>query len=289
MKSSVSSVNGGQTGSIANWLFSITTACITQITVARDRARGTIHIGIEAEPAGTSIERVSIASERTVLDAVLVTPASQPSRGAVLICHGIGEIVEHWIPVQQLLAARGVVSLVFDYSGYGGSHGWANPGQCERDAVSAFEYLKRRMPSVPISVLGFSMGSGIAAAILHQVPVHRLVLCAAFTSFKAAAFSAGIPVWLSGFIPDIWHTEQALRVCSVPALLVQGENDRLIPVQMALDLDASCATPAKLVVVPDVGHNDPFYHPRSSYWGLIADFLSADLAPDRPPAVKAEG
>jgi uncharacterized protein len=279
MQSSESSSKGSAAGSIANWLFSVTTACISQITVARDRARGIIRVGVEAKPAGTFIERVSIASERTILDAVLVRPDSRPSR-AVLICHGIGEIVEHWVLAQQLLAASGVVSLVFDYSGYGRSRGWANPGQCERDAVSAFEHLRGRMPSIPISVLGFSMGSGIAAAILHQVPVHRLVLCAAFTSFKAAAFSVGMPIWLSGLVPDVSHTEQTLLRCFVPALLIHGENDRLIPVQMALDLKASCASAAELVVVADVGHNDPFYHPQSSYWGLIAKFLLADRAPN---------
>jgi uncharacterized protein len=279
MQSSESSSKGSAAGSIANWLFSVTTACISQITVARDRARGIIRVGVEAKPAGTFIERVSIASERTILDAVLVRPDSRPSR-AVLICHGIGEIVEHWVLAQQLLAASGVVSLVFDYSGYGRSRGWANPGQCERDAVSAFEHLRGRMPSIPISVLGFSMGSGIAAAILHQVPVHRLELCAAFTSFKAAAFSVGMPIWLSGLVPDVSHTEQTLLRCFVPALLIHGENDRLIPVQMALDLKASCASAAELVVVADVGHNDPFYHPQSSYWGLIAKFLLADRAPN---------
>jgi uncharacterized protein len=288
MHSSESSSKGSAAGSIANWLFSVTTACISQITVARDQARGRIRIGAGTERAGTSIERVSIATGGNALDAVLVRPASPPSRAAVLICHGIGEIVEHWTTAQQLLAASGVTSLVFDYRGYGRSRGWASPGQCARNAVSAFEYLQGRMPSVPISVLGFSMGSGIAAAILHQVPVYRLVLCAAFTSFKAAAFSAGVPIWLSGLVPDIWHTQQNLLGCSVPALLIHGENDRLIPMQMALDLAASSCTPsAELVVVANVGHNDPFYHPQSRYWGLIAEFLLADRGPERPSAVNA--
>ena len=178
--------------------------------------------------------------------------------------------------------------LVFDYSGYGRSCGWANPDQCERDAVAVFEYLQMRMRPTPISLLGFSMGSGIAAAILPQVSAHRLVLCAAFTSFKAIAVTVW-PAWLSGLIPDIWHTEQSLRASPVPVLLVHGERDQLIPLQMALDLQASCAWPVQLVVVPDVGHNDPFYHPQSSYWRLIAEFLSADQNSGRPLAGNAVG
>ena len=47
-----------------------------------------------------------------MLDAVLVTPDANGARASLLICHGIGETVEHWLAVQQLLAANGVASLV---------------------------------------------------------------------------------------------------------------------------------------------------------------------------------
>ena len=70
-------------------------------------------------------------------------------KAALLICHGIGEIVEYWFPVQQLLAANGVASLVFDYSGYGRSSGSIDWSQCELDAIDAFEYLKSIAPSTP--------------------------------------------------------------------------------------------------------------------------------------------
>ena len=45
-----------------------------------------------------------------------------------------------WIPVQRLLAANGVASLLFDFSGYGRSTGRVDWTPFELDAVSAFEY-----------------------------------------------------------------------------------------------------------------------------------------------------
>jgi hypothetical protein len=76
-------------------------------------------------------------------------------RAVVLVCHGIGETVGHWVPVQELLAANGAASLVFDYSGYGRSTGRIEAAQCERDAIAAFEFLEKLAPGAPIAVLGF--------------------------------------------------------------------------------------------------------------------------------------
>ena len=72
----------------------------------------------------SSVLRVTpYPSAANMLDAVFVEPAAIPPRASVLLCHGIGETVEQWFGVQQLLAANGVASLVFDYSGYGKSTG----------------------------------------------------------------------------------------------------------------------------------------------------------------------
>ena len=96
------------------------------------------------------------------------------ARAAVLLCHGIGETVEQWFGVQQLLAAHGVASLVFDYSGYGKSRGRVDWDQFELDTMAAFATLQKLAPRMPHSVLGFSLGSGVAAATINKLRAHRL-------------------------------------------------------------------------------------------------------------------
>jgi pimeloyl-ACP methyl ester carboxylesterase len=191
----------------------------------------------------------------------------------LLICHGIGETVEHWLGVQQLLAADGVASLVFDYSGYGRSSGFFNAKQCEQDAVSAFVHLQKLTGPLPVSVLGFSLGSGIAAALTSRVPMHRLMLCAAFTSLRKATVSVGIPRFFALSVPPIWDAEIALADCPVPVLVVHGEKDRLFSVQMAEELTNYCGSQSELVIVPKLSHNEPFYRPTFSYWGRITSWL----------------
>jgi hypothetical protein len=204
-----------------------------------------------------------------MLDAVLVKPKSNAVRAGVLICDGIGETVEHWLGVQQLPADNGVASLVFDYSGYGRSSGRFNASQCEQDGVSAFHCLQRLTAPSPIFVLGFSLGSGVASAIISRVTANRLVLCAAFTSLRKAAVSIGIPKALEFLVPPLWGAEGALRTCSVPLLVVHGEKDLLFPVRMAEELVAFCGSQSELVTVPKLAHNEPFYRLQFSYWGLI--------------------
>ncbi|MGC2298027.1 MAG: alpha/beta fold hydrolase, partial [Acidobacteriaceae bacterium] len=158
--------------------FTIALTAISRMLLLRDRVLGRLRPVVEGAGPEATVERHRIASGKNVLDAVWVRPTAAPVRAVVLVCHGIGETVEHWVPVQELLAADGAASLVFDYSGYGRSSGRIEAAQCECDAIAAFEYLEGLAPGASIAVLGFSLGSGIAAAVMRRVRANRLVLCA---------------------------------------------------------------------------------------------------------------
>ncbi len=258
--------------------FSYAIWCVSRFMILRDRAlgrtkRSRVPAGIHERVSRHAVPSAANLSSH-LLDAVFVEPAAVPTRAAVLLCHGIGETVEQWFGVQQLLAANGVASLVFDYSGYGRSGGRPHWEQFELDAVAAFAALKELAPSLPISVLGFSLGSGVATAIIDRLGAERLILCEAFTSFRNAAVSVGIPRPLVRLVPPIWHAQQRLAECKLPVLIVHGEKDRLFPVAMARELAGWCEPRAEVVVVPNTAHNQPFSKPHISYWGPIIEWLS---------------
>jgi pimeloyl-ACP methyl ester carboxylesterase len=260
-----------------DFLLTIAVTATSRVCIVRDRLLRRIQWDGRLQTAGPGTSRHSIRSGKSVLDAVLVQPQPGAARAVLLICHGIGETVELWHPVQQLLAENGVASLVFDYAGYGRSPGLFNSRKAEQAAFAAFHFLEQEMAPMPVSVLGLSLGSGIAAAVFGRVPAHRLVLCAAFTSLRKAAGRVGVPKAFWPAVPSIWNTEDALRSCSIPVLIVHGEMDRLFPVRMAEELAGICASDCELAIVRGASHNDPFYHPQQAYWGdIVARFLVQD-------------
>jgi alpha-beta hydrolase superfamily lysophospholipase len=256
-------------------LFTVSVTVIWRIFVLRDRLLG--RIGRDRRNGAPELPavRYSIPSGSECLDAVFVGPAVGRATAALLICHGIGEIVDHWSLVQKLVATRGVASLVFDYAGYGRSSGAVDWRQCELDAVSAFKFLKGLVPDLPVSIMGFSMGSGISAAILPRVDADRLILCSAFTSFRDAAGALGLPRGLSSVVPPIWNGKESLPGCMRRVLIMHCERDRVFPVRMASELASWCGTTAEVVIVPDQKHNEPFYRPQWSYWEHVVSRLVA--------------
>jgi len=253
------------------FLFTTALTCTSRFVQMRDRLLGRVPRK-RPDCVGIVATQHAIPSGKNLLDSVYVEPSTALPRAAILVCHGIGEVVSQWFPIQRLFAENGIASLVFDYSGYGRSTGFIDWTQCEQDAISAFELLLRLAPTVPITLFGFSLGTGVAPAILDRVAVDRLVLCAGYSSFREAAHVV-VPRFLSSFVPPIWSSEDALRNCSVPTLIVQGENDRLFPIKMAHELVSYCSGRADLLVLPARSHNEPFYKPQMHYWGPIISWL----------------
>ena len=256
-------------------LFTVSVTVISRTFELRDRLLGRIGVP-KAAASNLNARRCSIVSGRENLDAVFVAPVG-PAHAGLLICHGIGEIVDHWPGVQQLLATRGIASLVFDYAGYGKSTGAVDWNQCEEDAVAAFGFLKQSVGEVPLSILGFSMGSGIAASILPRVDAERLILCSAFTSFRDAACALGMPRWLCGIVPPIWSSEASLRGCETRVLIMHCEQDRVFPARMASELGSWCGDRAEVIIVPHQKHNEPFYRPKWSYWEHVVARLVREV------------
>lgn len=203
----------------------------------------------------------------------------EPGVPVLLLCHGIGETVEHWSAAQALLRDRGIGSLVFNYSGYGRSSGRLCAQHCDEDLLAAYAALRRLVcDALPVFVLGFSLGSGIAtkgAALLQPQPA-GLFLCEAFTSFVDATCAAGLPRWLVGrLIPELWQTEASIGSIDVPVCVVHSDGDRLFPVSMAERIVAANSGNAELVVINGLAHNEPFLKAVERYWEPIIERILA--------------
>lgn len=215
-------------------------------------------------------QRMIIPSGNRRLSAVYVSAGDETP--AVLICHGIGELVEYWGKVQTLLQGMGVSSLVFNYSGYGTSTGHLSTAHCEEDTMAAYRELAGRgHPSIVL--LGFSLGTGVSAAVASRVDVDGLVLCEGFSTLREGAMAMGFPRWVTRIVPDAWDTVRRVCALEIPVLVVHSDVDGLFPLSMATSVAEACGGHGELVVIEGVSHNAPIFTPTEEYWRPIAAWV----------------
>jgi uncharacterized protein len=240
------------------------------------------------------LDAFSFAEQRLVLQSgdrrlsAVYVPAGNDAP-AILICHGIGEVVEYWGRVQETFKEMGVSSLVFNYSGYGASSGTITAAHCEEDAVAAYRALVDRGHR-SIVLLGFSLGTGISCAAASRVDVDGLILCEGFSTFREGAMAIGCPRWLTRIVPDVWDT--AGRVCDlrVPVLVVHSDADELFPMTMAERVVEACGPRGELIVVNGLIHDAPIYTATPVYWQPIADWVkrrSVEVGQEESPAARS--
>jgi alpha-beta hydrolase superfamily lysophospholipase len=250
----------------------------SRMLLRSDRMNGIMHQMLSAFTFAE--QRLVIPSGKRRLSAVYVSAGEETP--AVLLCHGIGELVEYWGKVQGLLQGMGVSSLVFNYSGYGTSTGHLSTAHCEEDAAAACRELAGRGHR-SIVLLGFSLGSGVGAAVASRVGIDGLVLCEGFSTLREAAIAMGFPRWVTRMVPDAWDTAHGVSALEMPVLVVHSDVDGLFPLSMAQRVAEACGPRGTLIVINGVSHNAPIFAPTEEYWQPIAAWVkerSSD-APER--------
>jgi len=208
-----------------------------------------------------------------------VTPG-RPMEAVVLLFHGIGDRIAYWRRAQHRLAESGVGSLVFHYSGYPGSSGSTTPENLDADAHAAYAWLLSHVPpGTPIFLLGFSLGSGLAAHIAAHInpPPAGLILCEAFTSLRDAARRITRPFsFLGNLLPDVWQTRENVCHIELPILVVHSTGDALFPVSMAQAIHSAAQSSGRQVdleILTGHAHNAPYLNVPEDYWAAILRFI----------------
>ena len=140
------------------------------------------------------------------------------------------------------------------YRGYGRSTGKPSEQALHADAVALFDQVVRDHPE--ITVIGRSLGSGVAIRLAAERSVARLVLVTPYDSIAAVAAQqfAWFPVrWL---IRDRFDSASVASSIRVPTTLVVAEHDTVIRRERSEALLARFAPGvATLVLIPGADHN----------------------------------
>lgn len=192
------------------------------------------------------------------LSALWFSSARDTVRGAVLYLHGNAGSLQDWGWHADLYVEQGYDFLVVDYRGYGKSDGRIrSEEELHEDVARTWDWLLERHPPGDVTIVGYSLGSALAVrlACTRDAPPERVVLLAPFTSVEDIARRT-VPFVPIGILRYPLRTDRHLSDCPVPVTIFHGANDRTIPFSHGRRLAEIGGSNARLVPLPDAGHQD---------------------------------
>lgn len=198
--------------------------------------------------------RVTSSIRLSVPDATLeITTRIQQRPDAVLYFGGNAEDVS-W-SLEELEAGYPDSDLyLMHYRGYGGSSGRPSEAGLFSDSLALFDLARRDHGRV--TVVGRSLGSGVAAFLATRRPVFRLILVTPFDSVAALAARSLWFVPMRWLLRDQFESTRYAPDITAPTTIIAAEHDAVVPRQHTEALFRHFRPGvAVLKVVAGAGHN----------------------------------
>jgi len=200
-----------------------------------------------------------------------------PKAGAPVLVwfHGNAGNISHRLENIQLLHDLvGVQVFIFDYREYGRSQGRISREGTFTDAAAAYRYVAetRKVPAEDIVLFGRSLGTALATDLAVKHPCRALILESAFTN------SSDMAKMLAPFLFD-WRPRVPydnlgkIDKVKVPVLIIHGEDDEIIPVEMGRRVFAAANSPKDLYLIPGAHHNDTYVVGGAAYFNRLKGFI----------------
>jgi len=199
-----------------------------------------------------------------------------PGAPVVLFFHGNGENLATLASAGlfEEMAALGVPHLAIDYPGYGRSTGRPSEEGLAAAADAALAWARREHPGRRVVAAGWSLGAAVAAALAARRPdeVAGLIALSPWTSLPELARRFFPAPLVRMALSDRYDTAAAAPRIRVPALVVHGAADAIIPADHGRRVAAALGGPVDHRELAGAGHNDLLAHPE--VWEEIARFLA---------------
>jgi pimeloyl-ACP methyl ester carboxylesterase len=208
-------------------------------------------------------ERWIAATDGTRLHGLLFPAEATSSKGLIFYLHGNAGALDSWGDVATTYTRLGYDVFLLDYRGYGKSEGRISSQQhLLTDAETAYRELLTGYAEDKVVLLGYSLGTGVAAWVAAQHRPRLLVLQAPYLSMRAMA-RQHYP-WVPGLVVRYpLETNKVLPRITSPIVIFHGDQDEIIDYQTTLKLKALLKPQDQFITLPGVGHNgmteDPQY------------------------------
>jgi len=192
----------------------------------------------------------------------------------ILFCHGNAGTIGDCVQSLDTFHRLGFATLVFDYSGYGGSSGSPSEQGTYADAAACLRYLVdvRGIRDSDVIAFGRSLGGAVASRLAADGGVGMLVLESVFASVPAMAriMFPYLPVGL--FCRLQYDNVDHVRRVRVPVLVAHSRADEICPFSQGQRVYAVAREPKQFHEISG-GHNDGGLDAHPAFQRVLLDFV----------------
>lgn len=198
----------------------------------------------------------------------------------IIYFHGNGEVVSDYNEIAPMYNREKINIAVVDYRGYGKSTGSPSFNGMFADACSVFESVEKELAGKgykdKLFVMGRSLGSLSAMELAGLFPerLKGLIIESGFISPSRLLSHLGLPSFGLNLKPLEEDAMSKAGDITLPALIIHGERDSLVPLREGEDLYKTIGSKQKeLVIIPRADHNDIMFVGQKQYFSAIVDFI----------------
>lgn len=198
---------------------------------------------------------------------------NQDANKTMMYFHGNAGNASHRLPVATELAELDFNVLLVEYRGYGLSDGEPSEDGIYLDARAALSFLVDQKDIKPDSIflLGRSLGSTTAINLAMDYDFAGIILVTPLSSGEDVARNAGLG-YLAPFIGNPFNNTEKIAELTEPILIIHGDSDEVLPLEMGMVLEKSAKSPTRLVVIPGAGHNNIVNNYKETFYGHVKSF-----------------
>jgi pimeloyl-ACP methyl ester carboxylesterase len=195
------------------------------------------------------------------------------AKGLIFYLHGNAGSLRSWGTSAKAFTASNYDVFMLDYRGFGKSQGeMQHEEQVFSDNQLAYSFFKKRYPQNKIIIVGYSIGTGMAAQLAAVNKPQQLILLAPYYSLTYIMQSryALAPTFLLKYP---FQTHQYLQNTQSPITIFHGLNDGVLPFESSLKLKQEMSAKIDLIPLPNQGHGGVMKHPvfQQKLSQLLAD------------------
>ncbi len=206
--------------------------------------------------AETGLKKIEfITSDGFVLKSLFKRPYREKS--IIMVFHGNAGHVGHRVEKFRPFLEEGYGLFLVEYRGYGENSGKPSESGFYKDGQAAINFLsEQNIPKNKTIIYGESLGCGLAVKLSTQNIFRAIILEAPYTSIADVASHHYWYLPAKLLVLDRFDIFSIIENVKSPLLVIHGEKDDVISINLGKKVFESAPEPKKAIFVSNAGHNN---------------------------------